>query len=706
MAWPRRIYVATTALGVYYTDNFVDPGTQPVWTAVNTGLPATDCREFWLDPFDPAGRQYVQLANNRTLYRRDGGGSWAAILTPADVNTLLATTACTIGGFCTDPSIDGRLWAIVGAAGTAAPSLGWWAIYSDDHGDSWAATAKAYHSNWTYDIASIRAHGDNLYYSRQSGIGGNSHVGISANGGATWTYSTRNSPGSAYPICLNALTPTFVYTQAGTGLDLQKVTNAAVSTMLQDDLGPPRWDGMWFDPSDDQHQRLIRNSRVYVTNDAWANIGNGGVVSSAPIAFAPWSGADIDQMLVGLTLVGGTPPTQPHVIGVLYGEADTTVTGIAGANAGAAPYTDSIPYTCGVVAWMGIQAVDTIGTVHTYAVAMPDYTGSERGTPMEGDRGSWRTGVTHADDWASGDSHHAATTIGIDAGELLELVGQEIQFVEQAANTVFAGPAAGADADPTFRALDAADLPAHQHVEADITDLNHTDANAIHDNVAGEIHAIANKAAPDDADEIVVEDSGAAWAKKRVSLTSLLAGTGAVIPQFSQVVDVTVEDTTDEATLLGSGRGTKTLDAGILDQGSVIRITGHGYLSTTGTPTLVIAAKLGGDEVCGTGAQTLADTVSDVGFTFRIEITCRSTGATGAVVAGGTFEYDSGNQHKLLKTTTTTVDTTGMLAVDVTVDWSAASASNTITCQIATIELIKADDLAVAAPTDLTAVEV
>jgi len=49
------------------------------------------------------------------------------------------------------------------------------------------------------------------------------------------------------------------------------------------------------------------------------------------------------------------------------------------------------------------------------------------------------------------------------------------------------------------------------------------DATAIHDNVAGEIHAIAAKASPVGADEIVIEDSAAAWAKKRVALSDLPA---------------------------------------------------------------------------------------------------------------------------------------------------------------------------------------
>jgi hypothetical protein len=55
------------------------------------------------------------------------------------------------------------------------------------------------------------------------------------------------------------------------------------------------------------------------------------------------------------------------------------------------------------------------------------------------------------------------------------------------------------------------------------------DADAIHDNVAGEINAIAAKVTPALADELVIEDSAAGWAKKKITLTGL----GAVLtPQY------------------------------------------------------------------------------------------------------------------------------------------------------------------------------
>jgi hypothetical protein len=56
------------------------------------------------------------------------------------------------------------------------------------------------------------------------------------------------------------------------------------------------------------------------------------------------------------------------------------------------------------------------------------------------------------------DAHHDPVTLSAEAADVLALLGQEIDLDTQAPNVVFAGPASGADAAPTFRALVAADL--------------------------------------------------------------------------------------------------------------------------------------------------------------------------------------------------------------------------------------------------------
>jgi hypothetical protein len=50
-----------------------------------------------------------------------------------------------------------------------------------------------------------------------------------------------------------------------------------------------------------------------------------------------------------------------------------------------------------------------------------------------------------------------------------------------------------------------------------------SDTTAIHDDTAGEIHAITSKATPVSADELAIEDSAASWAKKRLTIGQILS---------------------------------------------------------------------------------------------------------------------------------------------------------------------------------------
>lgn len=59
--------------------------------------------------------------------------------------------------------------------------------------------------------------------------------------------------------------------------------------------------------------------------------------------------------------------------------------------------------------------------------------------------------------------------------------------------------------------------------ESDITDLDHDDTDAIHDNVSGEIAAVTLKASPHVNDLILIEDSEAANAKKRATVSSVVS---------------------------------------------------------------------------------------------------------------------------------------------------------------------------------------
>lgn len=154
-----------------------------------------------------------------------------------------------------------------------------------------------------------------------------------------------------------------------------------------------------------------------------------------------------------------------------------------------------------------------------------------------------------------------------------------------------------------------------------------------------------------------------------------------------QTADATIANTVTETTLFGTVVGTLTLPANFLIAGRTIRITMRGHVSTTGTPNLTIRSKFGSTELVTTTAFN-AGTLSNIGWTWTCDITCRSTGASGTVVASATFAWNNGSQRNAVKTTTTTIDTTATQAVNVTAEWGTASASNTITAQLAQVEVL------------------
>jgi len=112
-----------------------------------------------------------------------------------------------------------------------------------------------------------------------------------------------------------------------------------------------------------------------------------------------------------------------------------------------------------------------------------------------------------------------------------------------------------------------------------------------------------------------------------------------------------------------------------------------------------------GTGFCSTGASTMGSGLSSVSWHLEVYVTCRSTGGSGTVVAAGVFENNEGTVFSLVKTSTTTIDTTAANLLQVTGTWGTASASNTITCQEATIEELAIDDLAAVGPSGLTATE-
>lgn len=103
------------------------------------------------------------------------------------------------------------------------------------------------------------------------------------------------------------------------------------------------------------------------------------------------------------------------------------------------------------------------------------------------------------------------------------LIGADLFLIEDSA-------AANAKKSATVAAI--------RITESQVTDLTHTDTNAVHVNVAGEILGVAEKVTPVAADVLLLEDSAAANVKKRVQIGNLPGGGGFLEQKAGRVLTV------------------------------------------------------------------------------------------------------------------------------------------------------------------------
>lgn len=148
-----------------------------------------------------------------------------------------------------------------------------------------------------------------------------------------------------------------------------------------------------------------------------------------------------------------------------------------------------------------------------------------------------------------------------------------------------------------------------------------------------------------------------------------------------------------------------TIPANYLQDGRVLRLRIMGQYSTTGTPTLTFFIRFGGvagTVLCKTAACTLPTITAGL-FDIEVIIQTRSNGATGSLMANGVARVFAGvagtvasatgeglvtplTNGGVLTPAAVTVDLTADTALAVSAQWSAASASNTLTGLIYTVE--------------------
>lgn len=137
-----------------------------------------------------------------------------------------------------------------------------------------------------------------------------------------------------------------------------------------------------------------------------------------------------------------------------------------------------------------------------------------------------------------------------------------------------------------------------------------------------------------------------------------------------------------------------------MQDGRCLRLKAFGKLSTTVTPTITFAIRWGGvtgDLLATTEAITTASGAANTAWSIEALLQVRSNGATGSILVMGDCRVN------LTASTQTagvfgvsgfdapapvTVDLTTDKALSLTADWSAASASNTLTGLLYTLEAL------------------
>lgn len=131
-----------------------------------------------------------------------------------------------------------------------------------------------------------------------------------------------------------------------------------------------------------------------------------------------------------------------------------------------------------------------------------------------------------------------------------------------------------------------------------------------------------------------------------------------------------------------------TLPANFLQAGSSLSFSAFGVLSTTATPTILLGFYYGGvagTALATTGAVTTGSGVTNVPWRIELETAIRTTGTSGTAMSQGKFflgtTVAAWTSLPMPNTAlaTVTVDTTAAKVLSVGAQWSAASASNTIT---------------------------
>ena len=155
---------------------------------------------------------------------------------------------------------------------------------------------------------------------------------------------------------------------------------------------------------------------------------------------------------------------------------------------------------------------------------------------------------------------------------------------------------------------------------------------------------------------------------------------------WTKTAPTTLASFTSAATIIGAastGVGTLTLGTAALVIGKSVWIKMMGVIgSSAAAPTATLTLTLGGTSVATTGSITIPASLSNRGWVAEFMFTCKATGASGYVQGEGFWQIGTaaaggGVMFPTNTTATAAANTTGALAIDVTLACGTSSAANT-----------------------------
>lgn len=159
---------------------------------------------------------------------------------------------------------------------------------------------------------------------------------------------------------------------------------------------------------------------------------------------------------------------------------------------------------------------------------------------------------------------------------------------------------------------------------------------------------------------------------------------------YTQTTAATVGNTVAETSILGAGTGSRTIAAGYLQAGTMMKLYLTGSIGTDAVaPSITIKVYYGATVLSTATVTPAAQLPAGTFFEYTSTMSAPVVGAGGQIVTGQVMWVNSLTSNgPVAVPASQAVDTTASGLIDVKITWGTANALNTITVSTAYLEVI------------------